>query len=499
MTERREAIDRASGTLLRFAQSGGTRSDLLREATRAFAEVSGASRLELFVEDGALGELWNARAQPADVVRVGRDHATHFESLEPWPGGARFVFEISGADRGVVRLDRPSAAFSSSEIEAYQSLAQILGVALASRRAHAALEERVKELTCMYQIAKITAESGLPLEDALDEVVRLLPPAWQHPDRTSARITLGDETFCSRDFAEGTHRLFAPILVRGAGCGQVEVIVGAVVDDDDPFLPEEQHLIEGVARELGSMIERKRAEEEKDRLRAQVQHADRLATVGQLAAGVAHELSEPLANILGFAQLAAKGSQLDEQTHRDLDRIVTASLYAREIIKKLMFFSRPAAARFERANLNAIVEDVLSLLESRLERGDVMLERALSAEPPELRAEIAQIQQILVNLIINALQAMPNGGRLRIETALEHDMVRLRVTDTGAGIAPDHLGSVFVPFFTTKEVGQGTGLGLAVVHGIARGHGGTVEAESALGRGAEFTVRLPRAREDAEP
>jgi signal transduction histidine kinase len=260
---------------------------------------------------------------------------------------------------------------------------------------------------------------------------------------------------------------------------------------EEPFLAEEQHLIVGVARELNSIIERKYAEEEKLQLREQVRHANRMVTIGQLAAGVAHELNEPLGNILGFAQLAISSPNLNDQTRRDIEKIEKASLYAREIIRKLMFFSRQTPSRKIDVSLQAVVEDALSLLESRCDTAGIELVRNLAPELPLIHGDPAQLQQVLVNLAVNAIQSMPNGGTLTITTRQEQDTQCLVVEDSGSGIAPDDIKNLFLPFFTTKEVGEGTGLGLSVVHGIVSSHGGSVHVESQLGSGTRFEVRLP--------
>lgn len=228
-------------------------------------------------------------------------------------------------------------------------------------------------------------------------------------------------------------------------------------------------------------------------LQEQVRHSDRLATIGQLAAGVAHELNEPLSNILGFAQLALKSTDVPDQTRADLDAIVSASLYAREIIKKLMFFARQTPARRVRLDFNDVVRDGMTLMSTRCRDAQLNVSSNLGDAPRWVMGDPAQLQQVLVNLVVNAIQAMPEGGTLNIASG-EHDgWVTLEVADSGPGVAEAHLHRLFEPFFTTKEVGEGTGLGLAVVHGIVSAHGGRVEVTSQVGRGTRFCVNLPSA------
>lgn len=410
-------------------------------------------------------------------------------------------FEIDSQNEGVLKLTSPKLDFSiTNQVESYEDLAQLLGVAISNRRAKAALLERVKELTCMYRIAHIAAESNLGLGDMLQEIVELLPVALQYPNLATARITIGQNSFNSTGFKTGPHRLSAKVIGRDEMQGEVEVFYketdphtldGMQFPMEEPFLAEEQHLIVGVARELNSIIERKHAEEEKLQLQKQVRHADRLVTIGQLAAGIAHELNEPLGNILGFAQLATKSPNLADQARSDIEKIEKASLHAREIIRKLMFFSRQTPSRKIDVSLQGVVEDSLALLESRFDAAGITVVRDMGTALPLIYGDPSQLQQVLVNLVVNAIQSMAEGGTLTISTLQEKNEQCVIVKDTGSGIAADDIKHVFLPFFTTKEVGEGTGLGLSVVHGIISSHGGSVSVESTIDRGTRFEVRLP--------
>ena len=364
---------------------------------------------------------------------------------------------------------------------------------IAAWRAQAALRERIKELTCLYGIAQIIEQPGISLGETLRRIVRLLPPAWQYPQNATARIVLNGHSSETPGFRKGKYRQSADVWVSGRRRGSVEVVY---LDESAElagraFLKEEEKLIEAVARQLALIAERQETEQEKLTLQQQLIHADRLATIGQLAAGVAHELNEPLGSILGFAQLAQKCPGLPEQAARDTEKIITASLYAREVIKKLMVFARQVPARKSRVSLSQVVEEALYFLEARCARSGVEVVRRLDPELSELTADPAQLKQVLVNLVVNATQAMPEGGTLTVSTRAEGSDVILEVTDTGAGMSADVLERAFLPFFTTKDVTEGTGLGLAVVHGIVTAHGGSIGAESELGRGTRFKIRLP--------
>jgi len=364
-----------------------------------------------------------------------------------------------------------------------------------------ALRERVKELTCLYGISLLAQRRDASLDEILTDVVKLLPPAWQYPDHACARIAIDERSWQTDGFRETGWKQSAEIIIAGQKRGLVCVAYSPdapVESPESPFLREEQHLIEAVARQVGLIVERREAERRQAQLQEQLRHADRLATIGQLSAGVAHELNEPLGNILGFAELVEKEPALPEQARRDVRKIKGAALHAREVIRKLMMFARPAPPRKERINLNRVVTDGLYLLESRCAKSGIDLVMSLAPDLPEIVADAGQVNQVLVNLAVNAIQAMPRGGRLTVRTLKEAGYVVLSVEDTGIGMTPDVRRQLFIPFFTTKDVSEGTGLGLSVVHGIVTAHGGSIRVESAVGKGSRFDVRLPVADLNAE-
>jgi two-component system NtrC family sensor kinase len=357
----------------------------------------------------------------------------------------------------------------------------------------AALRERVKELTCLYGIAQIAGRPGISLEEILLGVVELLPSAWQYPEISCARITLDGTAHETAGFREGCAKQAADIFSDGRARGVVEVVYLEQRPklDEGPFLKEERNLIDEVARQVAIIIEHRQAEKDKLKLHAQLRHADRLATIGMLAAGVAHELNEPLGNILGFAQLAKKCSGVPASATKDIEKIEAASLQARQVIQKLLVFARQKPPKKAPVNLNQVVQDSLYFLGARCAKEGIELIQALSPALPEITADAAQLSQLLVNLVVNALQSMSGAGRITVRTrSCDHDVL-LIVEDTGPGMSKEVLEKIFVPFFTTKDVGQGTGLGLPVVHGIVTAHGGSIEVDSELGRGSRFEIRLP--------
>lgn len=362
-----------------------------------------------------------------------------------------------------------------------------------SRSAKAALAERVKELTCLYGIAQIAGEPGISLDEVLKHIVELLPPAWQYPEIAVARIALDGIAYAIPGFRECRQAQTAEIIVGGASRGVVELVyIEEKPDlDEGPFLKEERSLIDAVAGQVALVVERRQAEEDKLKLYAQLRHADRLATIGMLSAGVAHELNEPLGNILGFAQLAKKCPGVPVSAKEDIEKIEVASLQARDIIQKLLVFARQRPPKKTRVNLNQVLQDSLFFFEARCAKEGVQLVRILSPNLPEITADPAQLDQVLVNLVVNALQSISGAGMITVETRFCDSSVHLIVADTGAGMTEKVLEQIFVPFFTTKDVGQGTGLGLPVVHGIVTAHGGSIDVRSKAGQGTRFEIRLP--------
>ena len=391
--------------------------------------------------------------------------------------------------------DFRSKRVTERDVEFYERVADIIGLAIAHQQAQWALRERVKELTCLYEIGRVAQLRKISLQGVLQRILEFLPSAWQFPEIAGARIILDGRSYNTERFATGPHRQTADLIVRGSVRGIIEVSYNEDRPEfvEGPFLAEERSLIDTVARELSLIVDGREADEHQSKLQAQLRHADRLATIGQLAAGVAHELNEPLGNILGFAQLLQKDSDLPERASNDVGKIVRASLHAREVIHKLLVFSRQRTPVLSLVNLNRIVQDGLYFLESRCSRAGIQVLSNLAPELPDINADSSQLHQVLVNLVVNSIQAIRSGGVITIDTAADPESVSLKVSDTGCGMTDDTKAKIFTPFFTTKDVDEGTGLGLAVVHGIISSHGGSIRVESAPGKGTSIEIRLPLA------
>jgi signal transduction histidine kinase len=440
-----------------------------------------------------------------------RKEAADILTLEHEAGGEGLGLESEYASRAFIRIgideecmgllllkSREKEFFHSEDLAFYGSISEILAIALVHQYTQIELRERLKELTCLYGIAQVMAHRDKSFGDILQEIVKLLPPAWLHTDVACARITLDGKACATGNFRESPFHQRADVIVNNQCVGSVEVayLEKRLTLDEGPFMAEERNLINSVAREVAHFYERTQADEEKASLHGQLRHADRLATIGQLAAGVAHELNEPLGNILGFAQLAMKTPEIQPQVEKDLQSIENASLHAREIIKKLMTFARQLPADQVRTNINKIVKEGLYFFEARCVKAGIRLELRLAPDLPPVWVDPGQMNQVLVNLVVNAIQAMPEGGTITVATLAEKDHVFLSVEDTGEGMSEKVQRQIFLPFFTTKDINEGTGLGLPVVHGIVTSHKGIITVESKAGKGSCFTIQLPAS--DAE-
>jgi two-component system NtrC family sensor kinase len=241
-----------------------------------------------------------------------------------------------------------------------------------------------------------------------------------------------------------------------------------------------------MAREL------KRREEELQKAHAALVQSEKMAALGQLGAGIAHEVKNPLAGILGYAQLAIRKLDKENPLYRHLEIIERETKRCKAIIDNLMKFTRQENMVFESISINQVVEDAIAIVDHQLSMNKVKIEKELSPGLPQMKGSGNQLQQVLINLMINAQQAMEQGGMVKVSTRqLDDDTIEIRVSDTGPGIPPGIQANIFEPFFTTKPVGKGTGLGLSVSYGIINNHYGQIRVESEIGKGATFIITLP--------
>jgi two-component system NtrC family sensor kinase len=248
--------------------------------------------------------------------------------------------------------------------------------------------------------------------------------------------------------------------------------------------------MQGLAETLETRVQQKTEELKSAQL--QVVRAEKLASLGRMAAGVAHELNNPLTGVLTFAHLLARKMPPGSQDRADLEVIISETNRCSKIIKDLLQFARETQADRKPGDLNVIIKQTISILQPQALFHNIRVQMELDEHLPQITVDSAQLKQVLLNILFNAAEAMPEGGDLAITTRAESpENVTITVADTGCGISPDDLGKVFDPFFTTKDPGKGTGLGLSVSLKLIENHGGTIEVTSALGKGSTFRVVLP--------
>jgi PAS domain S-box-containing protein len=232
---------------------------------------------------------------------------------------------------------------------------------------------------------------------------------------------------------------------------------------------------------------------ERAQLEEQLLQREKLSSIGLLAAGVAHEVNTPLAGISSYTQMLLQQVPETDSKRRMLEKIQTQTLRASGIVNNLLNFSRTGDTQFREVDLNRVLDDTLQLLEPQLRNSKFEIARNYGADLPAAYGNASKLQQVFMNLVLNARDAMPQGGRLTIHTRLVDTSLVVDLRDTGIGIAPENIARIYDPFFTTKEVGQGTGLGLALSYGIIQEHSGRIFVESRPGEGTHFTIKLPTA------
>jgi two-component system NtrC family sensor kinase len=252
-----------------------------------------------------------------------------------------------------------------------------------------------------------------------------------------------------------------------------------------------RHDLEDAARTLEDKVQQR--SEELVKMQARVAQSERLAALGMLAAGVAHEINNPLGGILALTSLTLEDLGEDDPSRESLEEVVRQTTRCADIVKHLLEFSRQHRVAAEKIDLNQVLDQTLSLLRRQSIFFNIEVVTALAPDLPPIIADGSQLQQVFMNILLNACQAMGEKGTLTVTSRYEaeRDKVELTFSDTGCGIPADKVDHIFDPFFTTKESGQGTGLGLSIAYGIVSRHHGSIAVESEVGRGTRFIVRLP--------
>jgi len=389
---------------------------------------------------------------------------------------------------------------SSEDVELLESLASYIGIALQNARLYARLEEKISEYERLKEFNENIVESinvgilAVDLEDRIEswnsqmEAMYALSrsEALRQPLSNVFPGALMDEYHRVKN-EPGVHNLYKFRLQTRAG--ETRTVNAAIAP-----------LVSRDFKTVGRII---LVDDITDRteLEAQLSQAEKLSSIGLLAAGVAHEVNTPLAVISSYTQMLTKQVRGDDRLTPLLEKITQQTFRASEIVNGLLNFSRTGTSEFRETDLNTIIRDTLTLIEHQFKTSQVLLDTALLPDLPPILGNAGKLQQVFLNLFLNAKDAMSGGGTLRVATEV-NGQVSVAISDTGSGIAPEHLQRIYDPFFTTKSApkeGQrrGTGLGLAVTYGIIQEHAGKIHVESNMGAGTTFYLEFPMLRKPA--
>lgn len=356
-----------------------------------------------------------------------------------------------------------------------------------------ALKERIKELTCLYEVSSIIGNTNQELlGDTLKAVTFSLKKAFQYPEKTVVTFNMDTITVSSDEQLEEELQIQSHVKVFNEVVGELVVGIKSNNSKEFNFLIEEQLLLDNVALKVGSLLERIEIQKNEASLKLQMERADRLGILGEITAGIAHELNTPLANILGFAELLKDDLAAKNETSSDVDKIIRNAIFSREVVKKLMFFACEMPQEKKRINIVPLIKEAINLLDATFRKEQVKYVVKIDDEELWLKADPIQLTQIIFNLLINAIYFSPKAGLVIIETKLSEKDIILTIADEGKGFKPEDLDKIFQPFFTTKPIGDGSGLGLSVVHGIVASHKGSIVAKNNKNKGAIFTITLPK-------
>jgi signal transduction histidine kinase len=355
------------------------------------------------------------------------------------------------------------------------------------------LKERIKELTCLYEVTSIIINCDYNnIEKCLHKIVFCLKEALQYSDKACIEIKTDEFMISTEEFPKNMISISAPIIIfnKKEGVLKAGYISGNFTEND--FLYEENLLLGKIGIEIGNLLERKKIQENEVLLKRKVERADRISILGEITAGIAHELNTPLANILGFAELLKNRFKKNTQEEKDINKIINSAIFSREVVKKLMFFACEMPQKMEVVNVVEIISEAINLLDPTFKKKKINYNLFQSSQLIQLKVDAIQLTQVVFNLILNAIYFSPEAGTITIEILDNLQMVTLKISDEGPGIKNSISDKIFEPFFTTKPVGDGAGLGLSVVHGIIKSHKGTIVHQPNNPKGTTFIINFPK-------
>ena len=523
--------------LLGFARDLNNDLDIVRLSQRLVSrivETLGVDRMSLMLADersgdfatiGDFGFTGEAPPLPRDSSLVSRLDAGHTVALDDPIAAALFVAEdvefwrdagidyfvpcmFEGSAIAVLALGRKDTdePFNSEDLALLTSVAGQVATAIENGRLYRQLHLKAEELGRMREFNENILESlddGLVVFDADERIVRWnralegfygiprtgaigreLADVFDVPFVDALRAAQRDNPFGATLYRVPLTRRSRPVTHAG---GQAQkLLVNATVV---PL----QEAAGGPDAVVGTIL---LVEDITDhvQLEEQLQISEKMASIGLLAAGVAHEVNTPLTGISSFTQMLLEGADPGDPKTILLEKIEKQTFRAAKIVNGLLNLSRPGTSDNEQhsVDINAVIGDVFALLEHQFQAGSIKVRREMSSSPAIVAGIEHQLQQVFLNLFLNARDAMPRGGWLSVSTRFDEDgMVLVEVADTGSGIPSEYLARIYDPFFTTKAIGRGTGLGLSITYGIVRDHQGSIQCDSAPGQGTRFTLTLP--------
>jgi signal transduction histidine kinase len=413
---------------------------------------------------------------------------------------------------GISRTEK-NDFLSSDDVDLLITLSGYVGIAIENARLYHTLQRKAEEYERLKDFSENIVESinvgilavdledrvgswntqierltGVPRDMAIGRLLRDLFPAELCEEFDDARGETGIHNIYK--FAFHPKSLGPALHGHGNGNGAAE----------DPPAPREAILNLAIAplvskdlQQIGRLIIFDDITD-RDELERRLVQADKLSSIGLLAAGVAHEVNTPLAVISTYAQMLAKQISDNSTQSKLLDKIARQTFRASEIVNSLLNFSRTSTTELTELDLNRLIRETAGLIEHQLSNVSIRAEFDFEEPLPPIKGNAGKLQQVFLNLFLNARDAMERGGALSVKTWSDEASVYAEVRDTGQGISPEHLSRIYDPFFTTKGARKGTGLGLSVSYGIVREHGGEIEVESQPGAGTRFQLGFPLAR-----
>ncbi|HOV86988.1 MAG TPA: ATP-binding protein [Syntrophobacteraceae bacterium] len=357
------------------------------------------------------------------------------------------------------------------------------------------VEQRTHELSRSERRYRRIFEGSMDMIFVLDAEARFVDIngagvealGYSSPEEVVGKVSFEQVFACRAQYGELMGDLSSRGYVQARECTLVArdgserfILLSATVRKDDRGRVQS---FEGIAKDVTARVHMQR----------QLQQADKLASLGQISTGIAHEINNPLGIMLGYTQLLLRDMQQGSQLHDDLKTIEKHARNCKVVVEDLLKFARGTRTRRTSVNVGQCLREVLSLLAHQFELDNIRIQTEIREDLPELRADGEKLKQVFMNLLMNAKQAISQSGTITVRTRLDprEDALLVSISDDGCGISPENLFKIFDPFFTTKPVGEGTGLGLSVSYGIIQDHQGRIDVSSRPGRGSTFTVVLP--------